>query len=89
MRVEIRCHAELRRYLTATETGNGFGNRFLWVCAKRSKVLPERWRPPSPGLWGEAVVRDGSLWICKVQTPGEPSKDFVGWQLAVRKGSIS
>jgi Protein of unknown function (DUF3987) len=32
---------ELRRYLTATESGNGFGNRFLWVCAKRSKILPE------------------------------------------------
>ena len=32
---------ELRRYLTATETANGFGNRFLWVCADRSKLLPE------------------------------------------------
>jgi hypothetical protein len=32
---------ELRRYLTATEKGNGFANRFLWVCAKRSKALPE------------------------------------------------
>jgi hypothetical protein len=32
---------ELRRYLTATETANGFANRFLWVCADRSKHLPE------------------------------------------------
>jgi hypothetical protein len=32
---------ELLRYLTATETGNGFGNRFLWVCVKRSKLLPD------------------------------------------------
>ena len=32
---------ELRRYLTATETANGFGNRFLWICADRSKLLPE------------------------------------------------
>jgi hypothetical protein len=31
---------ELRRNLTATETANGFGNRFLWVCAERSKLLP-------------------------------------------------
>ncbi len=31
---------ELRRYLTATEQCNGFGNRFLWVCAERSKTLP-------------------------------------------------
>jgi hypothetical protein len=32
---------ELRRYLTATETANGFGNRFLFVAADRSKLLPE------------------------------------------------
>ena len=32
---------ELCRYLDKTETANGFGNRFLWVCTKRSKMLPE------------------------------------------------
>lgn len=32
---------ELKRLLTATEAANGFGNRFLWVCVQRSKVLPE------------------------------------------------
>jgi hypothetical protein len=32
---------ELRRYLTQTETANGFGNRHLWLCADRSKKLPE------------------------------------------------
>jgi len=32
---------ELLRYLTDTEAGNGFANRFLWVCTRRSKVLPE------------------------------------------------
>lgn len=32
---------ELLRYLTDTEAGNGFGNRFLWCCVKRSKYLPE------------------------------------------------
>jgi hypothetical protein len=32
---------ELRRYLDATEAANGFGNRFLWVCVKRSKLLPD------------------------------------------------
>lgn len=31
---------ELKKYLTSTEAGNGFGNRFLWVCVKRSKELP-------------------------------------------------
>ena len=32
---------ELRRYLNETETANGFANRFLWVCVRRSKCLPE------------------------------------------------
>lgn len=31
---------ELRRYLTETERANGFGNRFLWLLVKRSKLLP-------------------------------------------------
>ena len=32
---------ELLRHLEETEAANGFGNRFLWVCATRSKLLPE------------------------------------------------
>ena len=32
---------ELCRNLTQTEAGNGFGNRFLWMCVGRSKSLPE------------------------------------------------
>ena len=36
---------ELRRHLEATETANGFGNRFLWVCVKRSKELPDGGQP--------------------------------------------
>jgi Bifunctional DNA primase/polymerase, N-terminal/Primase C terminal 1 (PriCT-1) len=32
---------ELLRYLTLTETANGFANRFLWLCVRRSKLLPE------------------------------------------------
>lgn len=32
---------ELRRYLDRTEMGNGFANRFLWVCVRRSRCLPE------------------------------------------------
>jgi Protein of unknown function (DUF3987) len=31
---------ELLHYLTSIEAGNGFGNRFLWFCVKRSKSLP-------------------------------------------------
>ena len=36
---------ELKRYLSTTESSNGFGNRFLWVAVKRSKFLPEGGRP--------------------------------------------
>ncbi|HXX19872.1 MAG TPA: DUF3987 domain-containing protein [Candidatus Acidoferrum sp.] len=32
---------DLRRHLTATEQGNGFANRILWICARRSKCLPD------------------------------------------------
>lgn len=31
---------ELLRGLNEIETGNGFANRFLWICVRRSKVLP-------------------------------------------------
>jgi hypothetical protein len=31
---------EVRRLLTETEAANGFGNRFLWGCVRRSKLLP-------------------------------------------------
>jgi uncharacterized protein DUF3987 len=32
---------ELTRNLDQTEKGNGFANRFLWLCVRRSKFLPE------------------------------------------------
>jgi hypothetical protein len=32
---------ELQRYLSQTESANGFANRFLFVCTERSKLLPE------------------------------------------------
>ena len=32
---------ELCRRLDGTDAANGFLNRFLWVCVRRSKVLPE------------------------------------------------
>lgn len=31
---------ELQRHLTSTDRANGFGNRILWVCVRRSKLLP-------------------------------------------------
>ncbi len=32
---------ELRRCLNETEKANGFANRFLWFCVRRSKQLPD------------------------------------------------
>jgi hypothetical protein len=32
---------ELKRNLDETETANGFANRFLWGCVRRSRLLPE------------------------------------------------
>lgn len=32
---------ELRRYLDRTEIANGFANRFLWICVRRARYLPE------------------------------------------------
>lgn len=32
---------ELLRYMTSSETANGFGNRLLWVAARRSKSLAD------------------------------------------------
>ena len=32
---------ELAKTMADTECANGFANRFLWVCVKRSKMLPE------------------------------------------------
>lgn len=31
---------ELGKKMTATESANGFGNRFFWVCVKRARKLP-------------------------------------------------
>jgi hypothetical protein len=41
---------ELRRCLSATESANGFANRFLWVCVDRSKLLPEGGEPDGAAL---------------------------------------
>ena len=32
---------ELRRHLNETEQANGFGNRNMWICVRRSKFLPD------------------------------------------------
>jgi hypothetical protein len=43
---------EITRTLTDTSMANGLGNRFLWFCVRRSKVLPE------PGRLGERELSE-------------------------------
>jgi hypothetical protein len=43
---------ELRRYLTQTEAANGYANRHLWICADRSKLLPEGGKV-DPATWNQ------------------------------------
>lgn len=44
--------AELRRELSVTDEANGYANRFLFVCAKRSKELPMGGKIDGRLLWG-------------------------------------
>ena len=47
---------ELLRYLDRTEAGNGFGNRFLWLCTRRSKCLPDGGHVPEEELLGLSLA---------------------------------
>jgi len=37
---------ELERALNTTDVWNGFANRFLWCCVRRSKLVPDALPPP-------------------------------------------
>ena len=45
------------------------------------------WEQSSKALPGDVFTHKGSMWVCKSGMPGEPGKDFTGWQLAVKRGS--
>ncbi len=47
---------ELKRYLTRTESGNGFANRFIFICARRSKCLPEGGDPGDLGDYARRLA---------------------------------
>jgi len=48
---------ELRAELTATDTANGFANRFIFMCVRRSKTLPFGGRPLASELVQEFSQR--------------------------------
>lgn len=64
---------ELRRYLTATESANGFGNRFLWFLVKRSKLLPDGGTPDSAAL--ADVERALAVALAFAKSAGKVSRD--------------
>lgn len=41
---------ELLHHLDSTEAGSGFANRFIWIAAKRSKLLPDGGKIPVSDL---------------------------------------
>ncbi|MBI3945999.1 MAG: bifunctional DNA primase/polymerase [Armatimonadetes bacterium] len=45
---------ELRRYLDRTEVANGLANRFLWLCVRRVRELPDGGGTPD---WGDVPKR--------------------------------
>lgn len=60
---------ELHRYLTATESANGFANRFFWVAVQRSKLLPFGGQP-DPRLLKDIQGRLGNA-IASARPLGE------------------
>ena len=47
---------ELLRYLEATEMANGFANRFLFLCVRRARRLPDGGCPPGEDT--DAIARE-------------------------------
>ena len=48
---------ELKRLLTTNDRANGFGNRILWCCSRRSKLLPRGGRPVDPAALAHLAAR--------------------------------
>jgi hypothetical protein len=67
---------------------DALGARLASLEAKPHVKFCGVWKAGGTYEPGDAATHQGGLWICKVATPGEPSKDFVGWQLAVKRGSV-
>jgi hypothetical protein len=64
---------EYRRCLTQTEIANGSANRYLAVCADRSKVLPLGGRV-DPAAWG-ALRTELDLAVAFAKAAGEVGRD--------------
>ena len=68
---------ELVRHLTETDAASGFGNRILWVCARRSKILPRGGRFLREDL--RPLVRRIRSAVEFAQAVGEIDRDKKAW----------
>lgn len=78
---------ELLKLMTTTEMANGLGNRFLWGCSRRSKLLPYGGEPLD-GAKLDALHAKLKLAYDKAQTIGEvkfDSKAHAGWAPVYRE----
>jgi hypothetical protein len=64
---------ELRRRLDETEAANGFANRFLWFCARRSKCLPDGGDIKSVDFG--AIIGKLEIAVENAKLPGELKRD--------------
>ena len=64
---------ELRRYMDRTEIANGFANRFLWACVKRSKLLPEGGTIDTAVL--DSFIQELGQVVAAATTVGELTRD--------------
>lgn len=60
---------ELRRYLSSTEAASGFGNRFLWLAVRRSKLLPEGGLEPDIGPMQKRFAKAVDFARCVYEMP--------------------
>ncbi|MGA7312646.1 MAG: hypothetical protein WBX22_01625 [Silvibacterium sp.] len=64
---------ELLRHLSDTEAHNGFANRLLWCCAKRSRILPEGGSVPAGEI--NALAKRLSVTVKWSKTKGIIKRD--------------
>lgn len=70
--------SELLAKLSSNEAGNGFGNRFLWVCVRRSKCLPFGGQPEAAAL--AEIVADLGGAVQSAEVAGR-----LGWSEAAKE----
>jgi hypothetical protein len=80
---------ELQRHMAEVEGRNGFGNRFLWVCVKRSKELPDGGHLTETDLHPLVLRLELALSFCEHErTLSRDAQASAGWAAAYHALSI-